>query len=99
MSSAEERLWWCILLDADLLSEIASNRGDGPLAVRYMKVGNKARVTLRDKFGINLDDVTDEARQQVHILEAAELQKERDEESMSRKLDEILASARELLDK
>jgi hypothetical protein len=97
MSSKEERLWWSILCDAELFSEIASNRGDGPLAVRYMRVAGKARVTLRDKFGINLDTLGMKARDQVMMMEKAEEEKEKEEK---RKMDDalkILEDVRELL--
>ncbi len=97
--SSDERLWWYILLDAELLSEIASNRGDGPLAVRYMNVGNKARVTLRDTFGINLDDLGMKAREQIMILEEAEAVKEREEQLRMKESLRLSEEIRELLKK
>jgi len=97
--SNDERLWWSILLDADLFSEIASNRGDGELAVRYMRVGNKARTTLRDKFGINLDELGMKAREQVMILEEEEAVKEREEKLRMQEALNVMRRVEELLDK
>lgn len=95
--SDEERLWWNVLLDAELFSEIASNRGDGSLAIRYMNVANKARVTLRDKFGINLDELGMKAREQVFILEEAEAVKEREEKLRIQESLRITEEVRKLL--
>lgn len=75
----DERLWWNILVDAELLSEIANHHGDGELSVRYMMVANRARITLRDKFGINLDDLGIKAREQVMAMAEAEAEKDREE--------------------
>lgn len=87
--SNDERLWWSILADADLLSEIANHQGDGPLAVRYMIVANRARLTLRDKFGVNLDDYGQKARDQVNAM--ADEEKAKDEAERKR-VEEALAA-------
>lgn len=97
--SYDERLWWSILLDAELFSEIASNRGDGQLAVRYMRVAGKARVALRDQFGINLDDLGMKAREQVMILEEAEAAKEREESLRLQEALNVIEQAKRLLKK
>ena len=99
MTIHNERLWWSILLDAELFSEIASNRGDGPLALRYMRVAGKARVTLRDKFGIDLDEMGMKAREQVMILEEEEAVKEREEKLRMQQALDVLEQYKELRNK
>lgn len=99
MSSKEERLLWNILLDAELFSEIASHRGDGAQAVRFMQVANQTRVKLRDQFGINLDELAVKAREQVFILEEAEQKKEQEEKQRMEYFHELADKARKLLGK
>jgi hypothetical protein len=92
----EERLWWNILVEAEMLSESAS-RHDGALALRYFQVSVKARTTLRDKFGINLDDLGVKAREQVMVLEEELAVKEREEKLRMQEFLKAVERAEELL--
>jgi len=58
----EERIWWMVLLEADIQSEIHCHREDGESGFRAAQVGNQARKILVNKFGLNLDDLAEEAR-------------------------------------
>jgi hypothetical protein len=93
---SEERLWWNILVEAEMLSESAS-RHDGALALRYFQVAAKARVTLRDKFGINLDTLGEKAREQVMVLEEEMAAKEREEKLRTQEFLNAVERAKELL--
>lgn len=92
----EERLWWNILVEAEMLSESA-NRYDGHLSLRYFRVAVKARTMLRDKFGINLDDLGAKAREQVMLLEEEEAAKEREEKLRAQELLNAIQQAEDIL--
>lgn len=92
----EERLWWNILLEAEMLSENAS-RHDGHLSLRYFQVAVKARITLRDKFGVNLDDLGMQAREEVMKMEEAEAAKEREEKLRTQEFLNTVQQAKDLL--
>lgn len=76
--SKEERLWWNILVEAETLSSINAHN-NGELCLRYQRIAGRARATLRDKFGINLDDLGAEASAQVLSMERDEILRERQE--------------------
>ncbi len=92
----EERLWWNILVEAEMLSESA-NRYDGALSLRYFQVAVKARTTLRDKFGINLDDLGLKAREQVMLMEEEAATKEREEKLRTQEFLNLVEQAKEHL--
>ena len=92
----EERLWCNILVEAEMLAESA-NRYDGHLSLRYFQVAVKARTTLRDKFGINLDNLGEKAREQVMILEEEIAVKEREEKNRTQELLNAIQQAKDLL--
>lgn len=68
-------------MDAETLSEVAAHQGNGVLSVRYMRVAGKARIALRDSFGINLDELGTAARLKVFELEKEEEMKEIEEDA------------------
>ena len=94
---SEERLWWNVLVEAEIQSEIASGRDDGPLSVRYMNVANRARKTLRDQFGVDLDVLYAKAQTQIMIMEEEEAAKEREEQLRTKEYLNTVQQAKDLL--
>lgn len=93
----EERIWWAVLLDADTQSEIYARHGNGESGIRATQVGNQVRKTLVEKFGVNLDEICQEARDVYRRLYHERLVE--DEAEKQRRIDTKKAAdlARELL--
>jgi hypothetical protein len=70
----EERMWWMILSDAETQSTIVAAMETAEPTCIYDNISLTARMTLRDKFGINLDDVCYAAQEKI-----LELYKEEEE--------------------
>ena len=85
--TAEERHWWMVLVDAEALASVAS--GENILA--WDHASSVARCTLRDRFGVNLDDFMPAARDTARTLaqqywdKEAAIQKCLDENRQSRR--------------
>lgn len=90
-----ERFWWAVLHQADWASEMIKD--DGKAGIRYANVGNIARHKLNKEFGVNLDDLMDEARDTVSVLYAEEVAKEQAYEDSVKQAYEDIRKGRALL--
>lgn len=77
--SNDERLWWSILLYAQEVADANIDAGSSEVLFQYEAVANRARITLRDKFGVNLDDYSDKAKEQATLMAAEEEAKDQEQ--------------------
>ena len=70
---AQERLWWMMLSHAESVSQYVPKED----LLLHVRVNGLIRCTLRDKFKLNLDTLSDKARNQYQdMIEAERLKDE-----------------------
>jgi len=89
-----ERLWWAVLVDAEMFSQMRDLQNEGDWDLNELKrsdtlicltVANVARCMLRDQFGVDLDVVSERARQKyLELYEELKAQQRAEKERWER---------------
>lgn len=90
----EERMWWLTLVDA----EVASTKNPEECLI-FMDVANRARVTLRDRFNVNLDEIANKSTANFKSIVTELREKNLEKERQFLSLEETIQKGLDLLEK
>lgn len=88
--SREERVLWMIVDLADTVSELCNREENVDRSIMAMRVSGRARIELRDKFKVNLDDLDGEARERFQAMMNEEWWKDENEKARRKYTDDLL---------
>lgn len=95
----EERVWWNALINAEVISEANMDQGTAENELLYTNIAVNIRKTIRDKFGVNLDETEVEARKLLELLVAEEKVKDENDKAERARARAAVAKAKKLLGK
>ncbi len=82
--SDDERIWWSVLVDAEMYMEMHNKDGEGEEALLNHDVSCEARRELVTRFGVNLDSIAPRARAvYLRLLDEHKAKKKTEEAKMT----------------